>query len=76
MTAISVFERGVIHSTVRVAALIRNGIAVVDFSSGTVEYLNCDVPKTPITAIYATSDGQTDEIHYSHKSRLILNDNI
>uniref|UniRef100_A0A915CAG8 GTPase-activating Rap/Ran-GAP domain-like protein 3 n=2 Tax=Parascaris univalens TaxID=6257 RepID=A0A915CAG8_PARUN len=74
VTAISVFERGVIHSTVRVAAFVRNGIAVVDFSSGTVEYLSCDVPKTPITAIYATSDGQTDEIHYSHKNMTITID--
>ncbi|KHN85420.1 GTPase-activating Rap/Ran-GAP domain-like protein 3, partial [Toxocara canis] len=75
-TTISVYERGTFHSTVRVAAFTRGGIAIADFGYGAVEYLSCDVPRTQITTTYATSDGQTDEIHYSHKNMTITIDSL
>ncbi|VDD92868.1 unnamed protein product [Enterobius vermicularis] len=67
-TAISVYERGCTQCTVHTVAFTKAGIAMVDFCSDTVQYLCYEVPKATITSLYATSDGQVDEIIFSHKN--------
>ncbi|CAI4233182.1 unnamed protein product [Auanema sp. JU1783] len=58
---ICVYEKGSYHRVVKVIALAKNHIYIVNLTEGTEDMITCDLPKTEKSHIRTASDGDSDE---------------
>ncbi|VDN44348.1 unnamed protein product [Gongylonema pulchrum] len=61
-------ERFTSQRYLRVVALSRTNVAIADFGTGAVEYIDWNVPKNPISALQGASESHhADEILLCHR---------
>ncbi len=67
-SAISVFEKGNLHGSVKAIMLVKSRLLIVDFGTSTQEFVDFELPKSVVPCIAASSDGECDEITFAHQS--------